>query len=90
MQYLDFEQPIADLEKKIEELENLSTASDGVLNKEVESLRRKVDKLRESIFSNLTRWQRVQLYRHPDRPYTRLYRVNDRRVCRITWRSLSL
>lgn len=61
MQYLDFEQPIADLEKKIEELENLSTASDGVLNKEVESLRRKVDKLRESIFSNLTRWQRVQL-----------------------------
>ncbi len=70
MQYLDFEQPIADLEKKIEELENLSSASEGVLNKEVESLRRKVDKLRDSIFSNLTRWQRVQLARHPDRPYT--------------------
>ncbi|MBO6795047.1 MAG: acetyl-CoA carboxylase carboxyltransferase subunit alpha [Balneolaceae bacterium] len=70
MQYLDFEQPIADLEKKIEELENLSSASDGVLNKEVESLRRKVDKLRDSIFTNLTRWQRVQLARHPDRPYT--------------------
>lgn len=70
MQYLDFEQPIADLEKKIEELENLSTVSDGVLNKEIMGLKKKVDSLRESIFQNLTRWQRVQLARHPDRPYT--------------------
>lgn len=70
MQYLDFEQPIADLEGKIEELKNLSTVSDGVLDKEIESLRKRVDKLRESIFTNLTRWQKVQLARHPDRPYT--------------------
>jgi acetyl-CoA carboxylase carboxyl transferase subunit alpha len=70
MQYLDFEQPIADLEKKIEELESLSSVSDGVLNKEIDSLKKKVDSLRESIFKNLTRWQRVQLARHPDRPYT--------------------
>lgn len=70
MQYLDFEQPIADLEKKIEELESLSSVSDGVLNKEINSLRKKVDSLRENIFQNLTRWQRVQLARHPDRPYT--------------------
>ena len=70
MQYLDFEQPIADLESKIKELKNLSNVSDGVLDKEIESLRNRVDKLRENIFSNLTRWQRVQLARHPDRPYT--------------------
>ncbi|HCD53480.1 MAG TPA: acetyl-CoA carboxylase carboxyl transferase subunit alpha [Balneolaceae bacterium] len=70
MQYLDFEQPIADLEKKIEELENLSSVSEGVLTKEVESLKKKVDALRKNIFENLTRWQRVQLARHPDRPYT--------------------
>lgn len=70
MQYLDFEQPIADLEKKIEELEKLSSVSDGVLNKEITGLKKKVDSLRESIFANLTRWQRVQLARHPDRPYT--------------------
>lgn len=70
MQYLDFEKPIADLEAKIEELKNLSNVSDGVLNKEIESLRGRVDQLRESIFTNLTRWQRVQLARHPDRPYT--------------------
>ena len=70
MQYLDFEQPIADLEQKIEELENLSSVSDGVLNKEIAGLKKKADALRENIFSNLTRWQRVQMARHPDRPYT--------------------
>jgi len=70
MQYLDFEQPIADLEMKIEELEGLSSVSDGVLSKEISGLKKKVEGLRESIFKNLTRWQRVQLARHPDRPYT--------------------
>lgn len=70
MQYLDFEQPIADLEGKIEELKSLSNVSDGVLDKEIESLKKRVDKLRESTFKNLTRWQKVQLARHPDRPYT--------------------
>lgn len=70
MQYLDFEQPIADLEKKIVELEGLSSVSDGVLSKEISGLKKKVESLRESIFKNLTRWQRVQLARHPERPYT--------------------
>ena len=70
MQYLDFEQPIAELESKIEELKNLSNVSEGILDKEIESLQKRVDKLRKSIFTNLTRWQKVQLARHPDRPYT--------------------
>ncbi|MEP1151409.1 MAG: acetyl-CoA carboxylase carboxyltransferase subunit alpha [Balneola sp.] len=70
MQYLDFEQPIADLEKKIEELESLSTVGDGILKKEIASLNKKVEELRRSIFADLTRWQRVQLARHPERPYT--------------------
>lgn len=70
MHYLDFEQPIADLENKIEELKNLSTVGDGILKKEIDGLTKKVDELRKSIFEDLTRWQRVQLARHPDRPYT--------------------
>lgn len=69
MQYLEFEQPIADLEKKIEELNELSVG-DEVLKPEIDRLRKKADQLRESIFSNLTHWQRVQLARHPERPYT--------------------
>ena len=69
MQYLDFEQPIEELEKKINELNELSVGDD-VLKPEIERLRKKANQLRESIFSNLTRWQRVQLARHPERPYT--------------------
>ncbi|MBU94757.1 MAG: acetyl-CoA carboxylase carboxyl transferase subunit alpha [Balneola sp.] len=80
MQYLEFEQPIADLEKKIQELEQLSSSSEGVLTKEVESLKTKVESLQKNIFENLTRWQRVQLARHPERPYTLDYidRICDR------------
>lgn len=69
MQYLDFEQPIAELEKKIDELNELSVG-DEILTPEINRLRKKADQLRKSIFSNLTRWQRVQLARHPERPYT--------------------
>ena len=80
MQYLEFVQPIADLEKKIQELEQLSSSSEGVLSKEVESLKTKVESLQKNIFENLTRWQRVQLARHPERPYTLDYieRICDR------------
>lgn len=70
MQYLDFEQPIADLEKKIAELSEMKIADDDVLKPEIERLKKRVEELRKSIFTNLTRWQRVQLARHPDRPYT--------------------
>lgn len=70
MQYLDFEQPIADLETKIKELRELTITDEDVLSPEIKRLEERVDELRKSIFSNLTRWQRVQLARHPDRPYT--------------------
>ncbi len=76
MQYLDFEKPIADLERKIEELSNLTIADDDVLAPEIDRLKTRVDELRNSIFSNLTRWQKVQLARHPDRPYTLDYIYN--------------
>ncbi len=67
MQTLDFEKPIVDLENKIEELQAIDNK---MLSKEVKQLQKKVDELRSSIYSNLTRWQKVQLARHPDRPYT--------------------
>ncbi|WP_441000280.1 acetyl-CoA carboxylase carboxyltransferase subunit alpha [Fodinibius sp. SL11] len=79
MQYLDFEQPIADLENKIKELSGLSVADDEVLSPEIKRLEKRVNELRESIFTNLTRWQRVQLARHPERPYTLdyIYKVTE-------------
>lgn len=70
MNYLDFEKPIHDLEKKIEELKQISTGEKNMLTPEINRLNDKLEELRVSIFKNLTRWQRVQLARHPDRPYT--------------------
>jgi len=67
-QYLDFEKPIADLEKKIGELREYSTASVD-FSSEILKLEKKVEKLKDETYSKLTRWQRTQLARHPDRPY---------------------
>lgn len=68
--YLDFERPIEDLELKIEELRRLSDGTDIDISSELRKLDRKAGELRAEIFSGLTRWQRTQLARHPDRPYT--------------------
>ncbi len=65
---LDFEKPIIDLENKIEEMRKHETALD--ISSEIKTLEEKVLQLKQSIYSNLTRWQRVQLARHPERPYT--------------------
>lgn len=65
---LDFERPIIDLENKIEEMRKLADSLD--ISDEIASLEKRVDELRRSVFLNLTRWQKVQLARHPDRPYT--------------------
>jgi len=67
---LEFERPIYDLEQKAKELERLSQEEGLDLSDEIRVLREKVDKLREEIFSNLDSWQRIQLARHPKRPYT--------------------
>lgn len=71
---LDFEQPILALEAKIKEMKELSASID--LSKEIVDLEKKVESLRENIYRNLTRWQRVQLARHPERPITSDYLAN--------------
>jgi acetyl-CoA carboxylase carboxyl transferase subunit alpha len=70
MNYLDFEKPIIDLENKIHELKEISSGENNILTPEIKRLEERLEELRISIFKNLTRWQRVQLARHPDRPYT--------------------
>jgi acetyl-CoA carboxylase carboxyl transferase subunit alpha len=70
LNFLDFEQPIAELEAKIEELRYVSDDADVNINDEVTKLKEKSRALTESIFTNLTPWQVSQLARHPQRPYT--------------------
>lgn len=71
---LDFEKPIFDLESKIQEMRNISDDID--ISNEIEVLEKKVDELRADIYKNLTRWQRVQIARHPQRPITLDYISN--------------
>jgi len=70
---LEFERPIIELEKKIEELKKFTKNERIDFSKEIERLTVRLETLRKEIFSNLTSWQKVQLARHPDRPYTRDY-----------------
>ena len=67
--FLDFEQPIAELEAKIEELKHVPSGSAVNIQEEITRLQAKSEQLTQSIFANLTPWQITQLARHPQRPY---------------------
>jgi acetyl-CoA carboxylase carboxyl transferase subunit alpha len=70
MNLLDFEKPIAELESKLEDMKHLARDSDKDVQAAIKALEKKILELKKETFENLTGWQRVQLSRHPDRPYT--------------------
>nr|PZN60909.1 MAG: acetyl-CoA carboxylase carboxyl transferase subunit alpha [Pseudomonadota bacterium] len=78
LSFLDFEQPIAELEAKIEELKHVTTDSKVNIAEEIARLQRKSRQLTTSIFASLSPWQITQLARHPLRPYTLDY---VKRIC---------
>ena len=69
---LEFEKPIHLLETKLEEMKRIAEESGVDVSKDIKSLESKIEFLKKETFANLTRWQRVQLSRHPERPYTRI------------------
>ncbi len=73
LNYLDFEQPIADLESKIQELQFVGSDNDINISDEIDRLRQKSESLTRNIYSSLTPWQIVQVARHPQRPYSTDY-----------------
>ncbi len=73
MTYLDFEQPIVDVEAKIEELRRLSSSSDMNIADEVARLQKKVERLKKDAYAKLTPAQKMQVARHPNRPHTGHY-----------------
>jgi len=70
---LEFEKPIIELEKKIGELKKFTNKEQIDLSSEISKLESRLEKLTKEIFDSLTSWQKVQLSRHPDRPYTLNY-----------------
>lgn len=67
---LEFEKPLTELEKRIEELRNFSKEKEIDLSEEIATLEKKAESLRKEIFDNLTPWQRIMIARHPRRPTT--------------------
>lgn len=76
---LEFEKPIADLESKLKDMKDLAQESNVDVSDAVRSLEERIKQLKEDTFQNLTRWQRVQLSRHADRPYALdyIYSITD-------------
>jgi hypothetical protein len=68
--FLDFEQPIAELETKIEELRYVQNESAVDISEEIDQLSKKSQQLTKDIYSDLTPWQITKIARHPERPYT--------------------
>ncbi len=76
MTYLEFEKPIAELQEQLDRLREIGEQGKVDVNSSVAELEERVNTLRQSIYENLNSWQRVQLSRHPDRPYTLYYIEN--------------
>lgn len=76
---LDFEKPIVELEHKLSEMKKLAAESEVDVSDAIKTLEQKIINLKKDTYKNLTRWQRVQLSRHPDRPYTLdyIYEITD-------------
>ena len=70
MEYLDFEQPIKELEDQLAKCELIGEESDVDVTATCQKIQKKLEKTKKEIYKNLTAWQRVQLSRHPNRPYT--------------------
>jgi acetyl-CoA carboxylase carboxyl transferase subunit alpha len=70
MTILDFERPIFELESKIKELKEFGSDKNITLEPEIKKLQTKLEKMKSEIYTNLSAWQRVQIARHPDRPFT--------------------
>jgi acetyl-CoA carboxylase carboxyl transferase subunit alpha len=67
---LDFEKPILELDQKLADMKQFALDNNVDVSEAVKSLEEKISRLKKTTYQNLTRWQRVQLSRHPDRPYT--------------------
>jgi len=70
MERLDFEQPIVELEEQLKKAVQLGKDTDADVSKTINDIEKKLTKLRKKIYENLSAWQRVQISRHPNRPYT--------------------
>ena len=70
MEYLEFELPIKELEEQYEKAKNIGSESEVDVTATCKQIEKKLNETKKDIYKNLTAWQRVQMSRHPSRPYT--------------------
>ena len=70
MEYLDFEKPLEELNEQLKKIEQLGSENSLDVQKNIKELKSTIQKTKKNIYSNLSPWQKVQLSRHPSRPYT--------------------
>ena len=85
MEYLDFELPIKELEEQLDKCLLIGAESEVDVSETCKQIENKLEETRKEIYKNLTPWQRVQLSRHPNRPYTMDY---IRAICGDSWLEL--
>src|SRR5690554_1582607 len=73
MQFLDFEKPLEELYHQLDKLKEMAAKNQVDVSATIQELESLIENTRKDIYKNLTPWQRVQLSRHPDRPYTLFY-----------------
>ena len=73
MQFLDFEKPLEELYGQVDKLKDMAAKNQVDVSATIRELETSIEKTRQSLYQNLTPWQRVQLSRHPERPYTLYY-----------------
>ena len=73
MVFLDFEKPLEKLYEKLEKIKQVEEEGAVDMSETIKELEKKITKEKKEIYANLTGWQRVQLSRHPERPYTLYY-----------------
>lgn len=73
MHFLDFEQPLEELTQQLEKIKSIAEKNDVDMTASIKELKESIEKTRVKIYDDLTPWQRVQLSRHPERPYTEYY-----------------
>jgi len=68
--FLDFERPIAELTEQLEKMKQTESTSDVDMGKSITELEKQIETIKKKLYKNLTGWQKVQISRHPERPYT--------------------
>ena len=85
MIYLDFEKPLQELDKEIQQLSDINSKGKVNLNDKIEQLKKEYHSKLQELYQHLTPWQRVQVSRHPDRPYTLAYidYISNKTFCEL-------